>query len=162
MPHAHSRRLPRSILLSALLALLLVGLPTGIRPTAGAANTNIAVDPSTLQINLPLGQRSTHTETVTNLSSSSLSPAIFEAYPVATPTPLTRARAGQAPQMVALPRQSSRLDPQLLSNFQSAADRQADFLIYMRDQADLSAASTISGWAERGRYVYQKTSQVLS
>jgi hypothetical protein len=152
MPHARSHRRPTPILLSALLALLLVGLPGGSRP-ADAANASVAVDPNTLQISVPLGQSSTRTATITNLSSSSLSPAIFEAY--ATPTALARARAGKAPQAVALPRQSSRLDAQLLSNFQSATDRQADFLIYMRDQADLSAAGQISGWAERGRYVYQ-------
>ena len=142
------------MLLGGLLALLLVGLPGGVRP-AGAANASIAVDPNTLQISVPLGQSSTRTATITNLSSSSLSPAIFEAYPAATPTALTRASAGQAPQAVALPRQSNRLDIQLLSDFQSTPDRQADFLIYMREQADLSAASQISGWVERGRYVYQ-------
>ena len=142
------------MLLSALLALLLVSLPGGVRP-AGAANASIAVDPNTLQISVPLGQSSTRTATITNLSSSSLSPAIFEAYPAATPTALTRASAGQAPQAVALPRQASRLDTQLLSDFQSAPDRQADFLIYLREQADLSAAGQIGGWAERGRYVYQ-------
>src|SRR5215212_569128 len=155
MPHARSHHTSTSMLLSALLALLLAGLPTGVRPAAGAANISIAVDPSTLQISVPLGQRSTRTETITNLSSSSLSPAIFEAYPAATPTALLRARNNQTPQAVALPRQSSRLDPQLLSNFQLAADHQADFLIYMRDQADLSAASQIRDWAERGLYVYQ-------
>ena len=142
------------MLLSALLALLLVGLPGGVRPS-GAANASIAVDPNTLQISVPLGQSSTRTATITNLSGSPLSPAIFEAYPAATPTALTHASAGQAPQAVALPRQSSRLDTKLLSDFQSTPDRQADFMIYMRDQADLSAASQISGWAERGRYVYQ-------
>jgi hypothetical protein len=142
------------MLLSALLALLLGGLPASTQPAAGAANASIAVDPSTIQISVPLGQRSTRRETITNLSSSPLSPAIFEAYPAGTPTATLRAGDGQMPQAVALPRQSSRLDPQLLSDFQSAADRQSDFLVYMRDQADLGAASQISDWAERGRYVY--------
>src|SRR6266498_3310732 len=154
MPHARSRRRHTPMLLSALLALLLVGLPGGVRPS-GATNASIAVDPNTLQISVPLGQSSTRTATITNLSGSPLSPAIFEAYPAATPTALTHASAGQAPQAVALPRQSSRLDTKLLSDFQSTPDRQADFMIYMRDQADLSAASQINGWAERGRYVYQ-------
>jgi len=152
MPYARSYRRPTPVLLSALLALLLIGLPAGIRP-ADAASASIAVDPNTLQISVPLGQSSTRTATITNLSSSALSPAIFEAY--ATPTGLTRTRGNQAPQAVALPRQSSRLDPQLLLNFQSTADHRADFLIYLRDQADLSAAGQISDWAERGRYVYQ-------
>jgi subtilisin family serine protease len=142
------------MLLSALFALLLASVPGGIRPAA-ATNASITVDPNTLQISLPLGQSSTHTATITNLSSSALSPSIFEAYPAPAPGALLRAQAGRAPQAVALPHQASRLDTQLLSDFQSAADRQADFLIYMRDQADLSAASQISSWIERGRYVYQ-------
>ena len=142
------------MLLSTLLALVLVGMPGRAR-LAGAANASIAIDPSALQISLPLGQRITRTATITNLSSNSLRPAIFEAYPAAIPTALTRASADQAPRTVALPRQSSRLDTQLLSDLQSTPDRRADFLIYMRDQADLSAAVQISGWIERGRYVYQ-------
>jgi subtilisin family serine protease len=154
MLHARFRQRRTPMLLSALLALLLLGVPGGARP-AGAANATIAVDPETLQISLPLGQSSTRTATITNLSSSALSPAIFEAYPPATPTALMNAHAGLLPQAVALPRQSSRLDTQLLADLQSAPDHQADFLIYMRDQADLSAASQISSWAERGRYVYQ-------
>jgi hypothetical protein len=142
------------MLLSALLALLLVGLPGGARP-ADAANASIAVDPNTLQFTVPLGQSSTRTATITNLSGSALSPAIFEAYPSPTPAALTRTSAAQAPQAVALPRQSSRLDTQLLADLQSAPDQQADFLIYMREPADLSAASQISDWVERGRFVYQ-------
>jgi subtilisin family serine protease len=141
------------MLLSALLALL-IGWPGNAHP-AGAANASIAVDPSSIQISIPLGQSSTRTATITNLSSNALSPEIFEAYPSGSPTMLARTSAGQAPQSVALPRQSSRLDAQLLTDFQSAADRQADFMLYMRDQADLSAASTISDWNKRGRYVYQ-------
>ncbi len=154
MLHAHSHQRHTPVLLSALLALLLVSLPGGARPV-NAANTSIAVDPGTLQISIPLGQHSTRTATITNLSGSAFSPAIFEAYSAATPIALARTSAGQAPQAVALPQQSSRIDTQLLADFQATPDRRADFLIYLRDQADLSAASQINGWAERGRYVYQ-------
>ena len=31
----------------------------------------------------------------------------------------------------------------------------SNFLVYLRDQADLSAAYSIADWRERGRYVYQ-------
>jgi hypothetical protein len=153
MLHARVRQGHTLLLLSALFALLLIGLPGSARPAA-AANASIAVDPNALQISVPLGQRSTRTVTITNLSSSALSPQIFEAYPAST-VDLARAQASQVPQAVALPRQASRIDTQLLADFQATPDRQADFLIYMRDQADLSAASQISDWAERGRYVYQ-------
>src|SRR5262249_50803698 len=127
-------------------------LPAGA-PPASAANSSITANPSTLQLTVPLGQSSTSTATITNLSSSTLSPAIFEAY--APPIALARTSADHVQQAVALPRQTNRLDTQLLWDFQAAPDQQSDFLIYMRDQADLSAAYQISDWAERGRYVYQ-------
>src|SRR5262245_24702327 len=122
-PRSHQRQIP--MLLSVLLALILVGTPDSSRPAA-AANSSIAVDLNALQISLPLGQSTTRTATITNLSSSALSPAIFEAYPA--PDTLPRAQIGRAPQAVALPRQASRIDTRLLADFQAAADRQADFL----------------------------------
>jgi subtilisin family serine protease len=140
------------MLLSALLTLLLLGLPGAARPAA-AADASIAANPATLQLSVPLGQSSTRAVTITNLSDSPLSPTIFEAYP--TPAALARTNAAQAGQTVALPRQASRIDTRLLWDFQTAPEHQADFLIYMHDQADLSAASQIRDWGERGRYVYQ-------
>src|SRR5438045_6660825 len=104
MLHARSHRRRTPMLLGTLLALTLVGLPGSVR-SAGAANASIAVNPSALQISIPLGQSSTRTATITNLSSKSLRPAIFEAYPAASPTALTRASADQALPVVALPRQ---------------------------------------------------------
>jgi subtilisin family serine protease len=56
---------------------------------------------------------------------------------------------------VALPRQASRIDDQLLADFRSTADGRADFLIYLRDQADLSAAYQIADWRARGAFVYE-------
>src|SRR4051812_42357043 len=104
MLHIRSGQRHTPLLLSALLGLLVIGLPSSASPAA-AANTSIAVDPNALQISVPLGQSSTRTATITNLSSSALSPQIFEAYP-ATPPALTRAQHRQAPQAVALPRQA--------------------------------------------------------
>jgi subtilisin family serine protease len=89
------------------------------------------------------------------MSGSRLVPMLFEAYPEAAPAALGSARLAGGRRAVSLPQQSDRLDSQLLPAFQSAPDRRADFLIYMRDQADLSQAYQIKDWAERGRYVYQ-------
>src|SRR3954464_4518528 len=98
MLHARSHPRRTLVLLIALLALL-IGSPAGARP-ASAADASIGVDPNRLQINIPLGQSSTRTVTLTNLTGSAISPAIFEAYSDAMPTALTRARASQAPQSV--------------------------------------------------------------
>jgi subtilisin family serine protease len=153
MPPATPRRKHAPLLLSALLAGLLIGLPGRARPAA-AANISIAASPASIELTVPLGQSSSGAATITNLSASSLQPAIYEAYPA--PMAPARASEPQQPRSVALPRQASRIDPQLLADLQSAPDQQGDFLIYMREQADLSAASQISDWGERGRYVYQK------
>jgi subtilisin family serine protease len=152
MPPIAPRR-KHAPLLSALLAALLIGLPGAASPTA-AANASVAATPATIELTVPLGQSSSSAATITNLASSSLQPAIYEAYPA--PTTLARADAQPEPRSVALPRQASRIDPQLIADLQSAPDQQADFLIYMREQADLSAANQIDDWAERGRYVYQQ------
>ncbi|MFN2167986.1 MAG: S8 family serine peptidase, partial [Anaerolineae bacterium] len=45
------------------------------------------------------------------------------------------------------------IDAYLLEEF-TAAPGTADFLVFLRDQADLSAASTLDGRAQRGQYVY--------
>jgi hypothetical protein len=140
------------MLLGALLALLLVSLPARAQPAA-AAGASIAANPPALQLTVPLGQSSSTAVTLTNLSNNTLRSAIFEAYPA--PNALARAGASQQPRVVALPRQAGRIDPRLLAEFQAAPNQQADVVIYMRDQADLSAASQIGNWAERGRYVYQ-------
>jgi subtilisin family serine protease len=152
MPPAISRRKHAPLLLSALLAALLINLPGRARP-ASAANASVAASPATIELTVPLGQSSGSAATITNLSASSLQPAIYEAYP--TPAALARAQAPQGQHRVALPRQAGRIDPQLIADLRAAPDQQADFLIYMREQADLSAAEQIGDWAERGRYVYQ-------
>src|SRR6187402_2026231 len=100
MLHARSRQRHTPLLLIALLALLLIGLPGSARP-ADAANPTIAVDPNALQISVPLGQSSTRTVTITNLSSGALTPTIFEAYPDATLAARSRAADRPAPQTVA-------------------------------------------------------------
>ncbi|HEU5101785.1 MAG TPA: S8 family serine peptidase, partial [Roseiflexaceae bacterium] len=141
------------IMLSALLGLLLVSVPGRAKP-AVAANASVAASPAAIELTVPLGQHGSSAATITNLSGSSLQPAIFEAF--SAPTALARAEAPQEQRSVALPRQSHRIDPQLIADLQAAPDGRADFLIVMREQADLSTASQISDWAERGRYVYQK------
>jgi len=159
----HGQR--RSLLVfGTLLGHLLAGLPGHAHALAPApANlqaaiarftAGISVDPSSLLLSVPLGHSETRTVTVTNASNQTFAPAVYEAYPAAPNVQVQRSIPTDL-RSVGLPRQSDRLDPQLLADLQAAPDHQSDFLIYLRDQADVSAAYQIGDWRARGAYVYQ-------
>lgn len=48
------------------------------------------------------------------------------------------------------------VDPQVLAEMAAAPDGQATFLVYLRDRADLSRASQVDSWAERGQDVMER------
>lgn len=52
------------------------------------------------------------------------------------------------------PAHAAGIDPAIYAALQAAPDGQATFILYLRNQADLSAAESITDWKERGRYVY--------
>ncbi len=58
-------------------------------------------------------------------------------------------------QYVGLPQQSERVDPQIARDIAEASDAQTEFLVFLDEQPDLSAAYAITDWSERGDYVYQ-------
>jgi Subtilase family/Carboxypeptidase regulatory-like domain len=135
-----------------LIALLGASLPP-IARTASSAPV-VSASPTTISVSVPLGQRVTQTITLTNNSNSTMRPLVYEAWPT-PPGQATRARGPSEPARVALPQQTSRLDTRLLADLQAAPDGRADLIVYLRDQADLSAAYAITDWDERGRYVYE-------
>ncbi len=47
-----------------------------------------------------------------------------------------------------------RLDPQLISDLESAEDGRANFVVVLGSQADLKGAQAITDWQSRGEYVY--------
>jgi subtilisin family serine protease len=155
----------RSLLVfGALLGHLLAGLPgraqaivpppANLQAANARSTAGIGVDPSSLTLSVPLGNSETRTVTVTNASNQTFAPAIYEAYPAAPNVQLRRSVPTDL-RSAGLPRQSDRLDPQLLADLQAAPDHRSDFLIYLRDQADVSAAYQIDDWGARGAYVYQ-------
>jgi subtilisin family serine protease len=137
------------------LALCVALLGTGAPPIAHMAATSqaLSASPTTLSISLPLGQRVTTSITLTNTTNAAVTPAVYEAWPATGAQALAGRSSG--PARVALPQQAGRIDTQLLVDFQRSTDGRADFMVYLRDQADLSAAYTITDWAERGEYVYR-------
>ncbi|MEW5987396.1 MAG: S8 family serine peptidase, partial [Chloroflexota bacterium] len=93
-------------------------------------------------VTLEPGQQMTYTLTITNSGTSTLTFALGS-YSEGV-DPLGRVQLPDRP----------RIDPRLLSDLEAAADGQADFIVVMAEQADLSAAYAISDWNARGQYVY--------
>jgi subtilisin family serine protease len=145
MGHLPSRR-SRSRLFALALALALMTTPPQARPAA--AQTTVAADPPSLAVTLPLGERASHTIRLTS-AGGAFSPSVYEAQaalPKALPT---------GPKRAALPAQSERVEPAIAAQAAATPDGLAEFMVVLRDQADLSAAYGIRDWAERGRYVYR-------
>jgi subtilisin family serine protease len=78
-------------------------------------------------------------------------------------TPQIRAISqGVVPQelrQVALPDQSERIDTQLTDELAEAGDGRTRFLVFLKDQPDLSGAYRIANWNARGQYVSETLQQ---
>ncbi len=146
---------PRYARLLSFLALCIALLYIVPPPSAQTAAIGQAVsaNPTTLSASVPLGQRFTTSITLTNATDATVTPTVYEAWPATGAQALERHPTG--PTSVALPRQAARIDTQLLADFQRAADGRADFIVYLHDQADLSAAYALDDWDARGEYVYR-------
>ncbi|HEU4328878.1 MAG TPA: S8 family serine peptidase [Roseiflexaceae bacterium] len=145
-----------------LLHLLVMGLAAGLclpatPATAGQTDPGgpqdqpvLVADPPVLSAQLRLGEQQTLTVRLVNQSNTPQEPALYEARPAA---PLPQGRTG-APTRVELPQQRERIDRRLLEQLRDP-QAQTDFLIVLREQADLSPAYRITDWGERGRAVYR-------
>lgn len=110
----------------------------------------VTASPIAISETVPLGQQVTRPLVITNPGSTAITALLYE----------TRARSSLAtthaisPASVPLPHQDGALDPRLVTQLDEPAE-QGSFIVYLHDQADLSAAYGISDWAERGRFVYR-------
>lgn len=137
--------------LLGLVGLMLVGAMLPPHTSARAASALVSATPSTLALTLPLGSVTTQAITITNPGATPITPTITEAwpaYPAAQPIP----QVGS--QRVSLPPQAARIDPQLAQEL-AEPTAQADFVVFLRSQADLSTAYQIRDWSARGEYVYR-------
>jgi subtilisin family serine protease len=157
MLHLTSRS-TRSAMALGVLAALLAAIAPPAHAAIEPAATTIAASPASLAVTVPLGTSASRTVTLTNTSGQAITPLLYEAYPAPPVASLRAAQIASDLRAVALPRQPDRIDPQLAAAFQASADGRADFVIYLRAQADLGAAYAIHDWAARGRYVYQALS----
>lgn len=150
--HSMLRSMP---LLIGIIVTMLLGtlIPVGHAATIQAT---LIASPSSLPVSLTLGSTTDISVQLTNTASTSVTPALYEAYPAATPNAtFAQAPISAGPRAVTLPHQTERIDPQLPDVLSRTPTGRGDFIVYLRDQADLSAAYTISDWGGRGQYVYR-------
>jgi subtilisin family serine protease len=141
VPHRSPAPLPLAIVLAVLLAAFPADSPA-------LAESTVAADPPALAVAAPLGTRVLRSIRIQG-SGSTFAPVVYEAQPAALKqTPL-------GPKQAALPEQPERLDTRIAAEAAAATDGRSEFLVVLRDQADLGAAYGIRDWAERGRFVYR-------
>ncbi len=134
------------------LLLLLAGLPATTPVALGQSGAPaLSGVPGAIEATVALGTSAQVALTLRNASDSTLIPRLFEANPalagaLARPSAATRAT---------LPRQGARIDPQLSAELAASATGEAEFLVFLADQAELAPAYAIEDWSARGAYVYR-------
>ena len=137
-----------TLLILACLGFVLLALSPEPAYILAQADTALHVETEAIDITLGLGQSTSQSITLTNVSSSPIQPLLYEAY---APAELPQLTASQ-PLQVPLPQQQSRIDPELSALH---ADQKFAFLVFLHDQVDLGPARQIQDWNARGSYVYQ-------
>ena len=110
----------------------------------------LAASPESISEMLTSGGRITRSLVITNTGATPMAALLYEAS--AQPS-LAMAHAW-GPASVPLPQQEQSLDPRLALQLDEPSERGA-FIVYLHNQADLSAAYGITDWGERGRFVYR-------
>ena len=54
------------------------------------------------------------------------------------------------------------IDPAVYAALEASPDGQATYILYFRQQADLSEAENIRDWSERGRFVYERLQETAT
>jgi subtilisin family serine protease len=129
------------------LLLLLSSLLSTYQPTY-ANSTTISVAPTTLNVTLPSGQTATRTFSLQNTSNVSQTVRLS----LASILPLATANASQ-PNWQPL---ANKITPALQQRIRRSSNGPIRFMVVLAEQADLSAAASISDWSARGRFVYQR------
>jgi subtilisin family serine protease len=132
-------------------ALVLAGLSLG----AALYPTRRAAPPSPIAATADLGAVVTTTLTLDNAGQPESVAQLYEALePPPTPTPAPASPLPPLPALsVPLPDKPGPISVELLTALDAAPDGQSEMLVYMTDQADLSAAATTADWNERGQAV---------
>jgi hypothetical protein len=110
----------------------------------------LAASPDSIGETLTSGGQVTRSLVIMNTGATPMTALLYEAS--AQPS-LAMAHAW-GPATVPLPQQEQSLDPRLATQLDEPSER-GSFIVYLTNQADLSAAYGITDWGERGRFVYR-------
>lgn len=110
----------------------------------------LTASPASIGETLAPGQQVTRSLVIANAGTTPVTALLYEAYA----QPSLAAAHAWGPARVPLPQQEQSLDPRLATQLDEPLER-GSFIVYVNDQADLSAAYGITDWAERGRFVYR-------
>ncbi|MCB0223698.1 MAG: trypsin-like serine protease [Anaerolineae bacterium] len=119
-------------------------------PTAVPGSPDINVSPTAIDVTLQTGQTATRSLTIDNEGDVTLSFNIAIAGAEVTATSMAIQQNDWRP--VSFP--SDKIDPTLQKDARLRTTEPMAFLVYLTEQADLSAAYRIADWSKRGQYVY--------
>lgn len=130
---------------------------TGFFPsyTGIPSHPSLQAQTDTIKLSATLGTTTTFSITITNPTTTTITPLFYEAFPTPPEGAVPQGTTLATPRRMALPDHEARLDPQIMRDMATASDNQTDFLVFLHEQPDLSEAYTISDWNERGRFVYE-------
>ena len=137
----------------ALIIALVAGTaaPVSSRAVLVQSIAPLTSSPAAVTATVNLGATEQITITLLNTGGSDVTPRLYEAFAASAPA-VALAAVPASLAAVPLPVQAQRVDPQLIA---AAPAAPIDVLVFLADQADLSAAYAIGDWDQRGRYVYQ-------
>ncbi len=121
---------------------------------APAAQTFTAT-PGAIDETASLGDSTQVTLRIRNDTGSARTAHIYEALPPLPSAVVARKAIPESLRQVPLPAQSTRIDNQIARDIEASSDGATEFLVFLNDQADLSAAYNITDWRARGWFVYQ-------
>ncbi|HYF63534.1 MAG TPA: hypothetical protein VD886_12015, partial [Herpetosiphonaceae bacterium] len=129
------------------LVILLLLWPAGSGSIAAAAPEA----PDSIAATAAIGTTTSVTLTLDNAGQPATTVQLFESWPNSP----ARRPPDSRPLRVAVPASPARIDPSLERALAAAPDQPVEMIVYLSDQADLSQASQIADWNERGEAVYQ-------
>ncbi|MFV9506774.1 MAG: S8 family serine peptidase [Oscillochloridaceae bacterium umkhey_bin13] len=147
-------RFIRRVCVLILLVVVVPLLPTSNPPAARSAGL-LSSSPEALAVTVALGEQAEVSLILQNDSAEPITPRLFTGE-VEAVQPLVHGPA-RVPVATTRPAgwRGSVIDPALTAAQQADPEGQADLLILLADQADLSPAYAIRDWAARGTFVYQ-------
>lgn len=133
-------------------------VPVPRSASLSTTRSSFSVITPTNTITVALGTVQTIPITLTNTTTQTMTPVLYEAWttpPAGVSPRISEIALLQNASLMEIAQATPRVDDAILTNLAESPDGTTDFLVFLSDQADLSAAYQIEDWGERGWFVYQ-------